>query len=155
MRFLLIFLLFPSISSYAIGANSFNKKSEPMPQAIMGVSTYLGHISNDNSEHAYYAGASLYVYFFNWSMEARSFPEDSFQRDNIIQPYVGLGLGRFLQIQRGVDFTSTTRFRILSEIAFDEFVDKRNHWTLQGFIEQIDTSSDNKKRYGFALGYTF
>jgi hypothetical protein len=115
----------------------------------------MGQISNDEDEQAMYVGASRYVYFFNWAVEARSFPSDTFQRDNMLQPYIGVGLGRLLQVQRGVDFTSTTRLRIVSEIAFDEFIDTRNHWIMQGFVEQILTSSDNKRRLGLALGYTF
>ncbi len=147
-------LLLLSFSSQALSANRF-AKDEEIPQSIMGISTYLGSISNDLEEQAFYGGASLYLYFFNWALEARNFSSDSFERDNIVQPYMGFGLGRFLQVQRGFDFTDTTRIRIVSEIAFDEFIETRNHWTIQGFIEQIDTSSENKRRYGLALGYTF
>lgn len=154
MRILPILLLLLSLESHAFNSSRFDK-DEPIPQGIIGMSSYVGSLTNDDSEQAFYLGASLYMYFFNWAIEARAFPEQSFRRDNLLQPYVGLGLGRYLQIQRGVDFTSTTRFRILSEIAFDELIDKRNHWTLQGFVEQIDTSSNNKRRYGLALGYTF
>lgn len=154
MRILPILLLLLSLESHALNSSRYGKE-EPIPQGIMGISSYAGSLTNDNSEQAFYLGASLYMYFFNWAIEARAFPDQSFRRDNVIQPYIGLGLGRYLQVQRGVDFTSTTRFRILSEIAFDELVDKRNHWTLQGFVEQIDTSGDNKRRYGLALGYTF
>ncbi len=154
LRLLSLTLLFFCLESQATTSSRFGK-DEPMPQSILGMSTYVGRISNDVDEQALYAGASLYMYFLNWSLEARGFSADTFQRDNILQPYMGFGLGRFLQIQRGIDFTSTTRLRIVSEIAFDELVDKRNHWTLQGFVEQIDTSGDNKRRYGLALGYTF
>jgi hypothetical protein len=143
-----------SLEAQAINKGRFGKQ-EPMPQAILGVSSYLGAMNNDAEEQAFYVGASLYMYFFNWSIEARHFKDDTFTRDHMIQPYIGLGLGRFLQVQRGVDFSSTTRFRIVSEIAFDELVDTRNHWTIQAFAEQIDTSSDNKRRFGLALGYTF
>jgi hypothetical protein len=153
-RFLSFALLLLCLESQAINSNRLDKET-PIAQSILGVSTYVGRISNDENEQALYVGASMYMYFFNWALEARSFPSDTFQRDNMLQPYVGLGLGRLLQVQRGVDFTSTTRLRIVSEIAFDEFVDKRNHWILQGFVEQIHTSSDNKRRYGLALGYTF
>lgn len=154
MRILPILLLLLSLESHALNYSRYGKE-EHIPQGIMGISSYAGSLTNDNNEQAFYLGASLYMYFFNWAIEARAFPDQSFRRDNVIQPYIGLGLGRYLQVQRGVDFTSTTRFRILSEIAFDELVDKRNHWTLQGFVEQIDTSGDNKRRYGLALGYTF
>jgi hypothetical protein len=154
IRILAFSLLFLSLESHAAKPSRFSK-DEPIPQSIIGVSTYLGRLSNDQGERAFYAGASLYMYFFNWAIEARAFSPDSFQRDNVLQPYMGFGLGRFLQVQRGIDFTSTTRLRIVSEIAFDELVDKRNHWTLQGFAEQIDTSGKNKRRYGLALGYTF
>lgn len=154
IRLLSLLLLLLSLESHAFGSNQFNKK-EPIPQAIMGVSTYVGSLHNDADEQAFYIGSSLYVYFFNWSIEARAFSDDTFRRDNLLQPYMGFGLGRFLQVQRGVDFTSTTRIRVVSEIAFDELVDTRNHWTLQGFAEQIQTSGDNKRRYGIALGYTF
>lgn len=151
---LLCFNLCFSLESQAFNTSRFGK-SEEIPQSIIGVSSYLGRLSNDDNEQAPYVGASMYVYFFNWALEARSFSPDTFQRDNMLQPYVGLGLGRFLQIQRGVDFSSTNRLRIVTEIAFDEFVDKRNHWILQGFVEQVHTSGDNKRRYGLALGYTF
>jgi len=154
IRALPFLILFLSIESLAFESSRFGKK-EPIPQAIMGVSTYLGGVQNDADEQALYVGGSLYVYFFNWALEARAFPDGTFVRDNILQPYMGFGLGRLLQFQRAVDFTSTTRLRILSEIAFDEFVDTRNHWTLQAFAEQIDTSGENKRRYGLALGYTF
>lgn len=154
LRLLSLALILFSLESQAIGSSRF-AKNEPIPQSILGVSTYVGHISNDFDEQALYVGASLYMYFLNWSLEARGFSDDTFQRDNLLQPYMGFGLGRFLQIQRGIDFTSTTRLRIVSEIAFDELIDKRNHWTLQGFVEQVDTSGDNKRRYGLALGYTF
>jgi hypothetical protein len=154
LRLLSFTFLFFCLESQVMAANRLGKE-EPMPQSIFGISTYVGSISNDDNEQALYAGASLYLYFLNWSLEARGFSADTFQRDNLFQPYMGFGLGRFLQIQRGIDFTSTTRLRIVSEIAFDEFVDKRNHWTLQGFVEQIDTAGDNKRRYGLALGYTF
>ena len=147
-------LLCLSLESQAFSTSRFGE-SEEIPQSILGVSTYLGRISNDANEQAPYIGASMYVYFFNWAIEARSFSANTFQRDNLLQPYVGIGLGRFLQIQRSADFSSTNRVRIVSEIAFDELVDKRNHWTLQGFVEQVHTSGDNKRRYGFALGYTF
>jgi hypothetical protein len=154
IRLLSFALLCVSLESQALPSSRFGK-TEAIPQSILGVSTYLGRISNDDNEQAPYVGASMYVYFLNWAIEARSFNADTFQRDNLLQPYVGIGLGRFLQIQRGVDFTSTNRVRIVSEIAFDEFVDKRNHWILQGFVEQVHTSGDNKRRYGLALGYTF
>ncbi len=154
IRRLSFIILLISLESHAFGSNRFDKQ-EPLPQAIMGISTYFGSISNDANEQAFYAGSSLYMYFLSWAIEARAFSDDTFQRDNILQPYMGFGLGRFLQIQRGVDFTSTTRLRIVSEIAFDELVDTRNHWTLQGFAEQIHTSGDNKRSYGLALGYTF
>jgi hypothetical protein len=154
IRLLSLLLLLVSLESHAFGNSRFDRK-EPIPQAIMGVSSYLGRISNDQNEQAFYVGSSLYVYFFNWTIEARAFSDETFKRDNILQPYVGLGLGRLLQVQRGIDFTSTTRLRIVSEIAFDELVDTRNHWTLQGMVEQIHTSGDNKRRYGLALGYTF
>lgn len=147
------YLLF-SLETQALNSSRLSK-DEAIPQSILGVSTYLGRISNDADEQALYVGASMYMYFFNWSLEARNFQGDAFQRDNLLQPYMGVGLGRFLQIQRGIDFTSTTRLRIVSEIAFDELVDKRNHWTLQGSVEQVHTSGDNKRRYGLALGYTF
>jgi hypothetical protein len=153
-RFLTLALLCISIEAHAFGSSRFTK-DETIPQSIIGISTYLGRISNDNDKQAPYAGASMYVYFLNWALEARSFPADTFKRDNMLQPYVGIGLGRFLQVQRGVDFTSTNRVRIVSEIAFDEFVDTRNHWILQGFVEQIHTSDENNRRYGIALGYTF
>jgi hypothetical protein len=147
-------ILFLCLESQSM-ASSITMRDKVIPQSIVGVSTYVGRISNDENEQALYVGASMYMYFLNWSLEARSFSNDTFQRDNKLQPYVGLGLGRFLQFQRGVDFTSTSRVRIVSEIAFDELVEKRNHWTLQGFVEQIHTSGDNKRRYGLALGYTF
>lgn len=154
IRLLTLILLFVSLESQALPSNQLGK-NDPIPQSILGVSTYLGRISNDANEQTLYGGASLYMYFFNWSLEARGFQGNTFQRDNILQPYMGLGLGRFLQIQRGIDFTSTTRLRLVSEIAFDEFINTRNHWTLQGFVEQVHTSGDNKRRYGLALGYTF
>lgn len=154
MRILTILLLLLSLESNALNASRYGKK-EPIPQGIMGISSYVGSLTNQNDEQAFYLGASLYMYFLNWAIEARALPEQSFHRDNALQPYIGVGLGRYLQVQRGVDFTSTTRFRLLSEVAFDELVDKRNHWTLQGFVEQIDTSGDNKRRFGLALGYTF
>jgi hypothetical protein len=154
IRLLAFALLCISLETHAFGSSRFTK-DETIPQSIIGMSTYLGRISNDNDKKALYIGASMYVYFLNWALEARSFPTDTFERDNMLQPYVGFGLGRFLQVQRGVDFTSTNRVRIVSEIAFDEFVDTRNHWTLQGFVEQVHTSGDNNRRYGFALGYTF
>jgi len=154
IRFLCLALFFFSLETHAIASSRLGK-DEPIPQSIIGVSTYLGMMSNDADEQGFYAGASLYMYFLNWALEARSFPADTFQRDNRLQPYMGIGLGRFLQIQRGIDFTSTTRIRLVSEIAFDEFVDKRNHWILQGFVEQVHTSGDNKRSYGLALGYTF
>jgi len=154
MRFLPLLLVLITFESLAFESSRFGKK-EPLPQAIMGVSTYVGGLKNEANEQALYVGGSLYVYFFNWALEARAFPDGTFERDNLLQPYMGVGLGRLLQFQRGVDFTSTTRVRIVSEIAFDEFVDTRNHWTLQGFAEQIHTSGENKRRYGLALGYTF
>jgi hypothetical protein len=153
-RILLFSLLLFSLEGHAAKPSRF-AKDEPIPQSIIGMSSYLGRLSNDQNEQTFYAGASLYMYFFNWAIEARAFPADSFQRDNVLQPYMGLGLGRLLQVQRGIDFTSTTRLRIVAEIAFDELVNKRNHWTLQGSIEKVDTSGDNKHRYGLALGYTF
>lgn len=153
-RFLFLALLCVSIETHALGTSRFGK-DETIPQSIIGVSTYLGGIVNDVDEQGFYAGASLYIYFLNWALEARNFPSDTFERDNMLQPYMGVGLGRFLQIQRGVDFTSTSRIRIVSEIGFDEFADKRNHWILQGFVERVHTSGDNKHRYGLALGYTF
>jgi hypothetical protein len=153
-RVLSFALLLLCLESQAMNSNLLGKET-PIAQSILGVSTYMGRISNNEDEQAMYVGASMYVYFFNWAVEARSFPSDTFQRDNMLQPYIGVGLGRLLQVQRGVDFTSTTRLRIVSEIAFDEFIDTRNHWIMQGFVEQILTSSDNKRRLGLALGYTF
>ena len=140
-------------SSPARSADILNKK-EPMPQSMIGVSTYLGRITNGADSSAFYGGASLYAFVFNGALEARS-NKDGFGNDNQIQLYMGMGLGRFLQIQRGVDYTTTTRIRVVSEIAFDEWVDTRNHITLQGFAEKIDTSSKYDTRYGIALGYTF
>lgn len=146
-----------SIESQAFDDDSFSLKSrhkEAIPQAIIGLSTYAGYMSDNEDSSTLYAGASLYAYFFNGAIELRA-NKDGLGNDNQIQPYAGLGLGRFLQIQRGVDFTTTNRIRIVSEIAFDEFIDTRNHITLQGFIEQIHTSADNDRRYGIAIGYTF
>jgi hypothetical protein len=120
----------------------------------MGLSTYLGRMTNGSSSATMYMGASLYAYFFNGAIEVKN-NINGFDNDNQIQPYMGIGLGRFLQIQRGVDFTTTTRFRLVSEFAFNEWIETRNHITLQGFIEQIDTSLENDRRYGIALGYTF
>lgn len=153
IRYLLITFFLSILSSFAWSADRMSAK-EDMPQAIIGISTYLGYMNNNDESSAYYAGASLYAFFFNGALELRS-TKEGFDNDQQLQPYAGVGLGRFLQIQRGVDFSTTNRFRIVSEIAFDEWIDTRNHIILQGFIEQIDTSSDNDRRYGIALGYTF
>ena len=152
-RLLPLLLLMVSLESHSFDS-SFNKKDEKIPQSIMGLSTYLGRMTNGDSSASMYVGASLYAYFFNGALEVRA-NKDGFDNDNQVQPYMGIGLGRFLQIQRGVDFTTTNRFRIVSEIAFNEWVETRNHITLQGYIERIDTSSEQDKRYGIALGYTF
>ena len=149
-----LILLFSSVSIHAF-EDTRKKQKDTIPQAIMGISTYAGRMTNDLKENSFYVGSSLYLYFFNASLEARAFSDGQFKRDNVLQPYMGLGLGRLLQIQRGVDFTSTTRVRIVSEIAFNEWVDTRNHITLQGYVEQLHTSGENKRRYGIALGYTF
>lgn len=140
-------------SSAAWSAGSSLRK-EPMPQSIIGVSTYLGHMTNGDDASAFYGGASLYAFIFNGALEVRS-NKDNFANDNQVQLYMGMGFGRFLQFQRGVDHTTTNRIRVVSEIAFDEWVDTRNHITLQGFFEKVDTSADNDTRYGIALGYTF
>jgi hypothetical protein len=147
---LLSSLLYSATASSA--GSSFEQ--EPMPQAIIGISTYAGYMTNDADSSAFYGGASLYAFVFNGALEVRS-NKDGFDNDNQIQLYMGVGLGRFLQLQRGVDHTTTNRVRLVSEIAFDEWVDTRNHITLQGFAEKIDTSAENDTRYGIALGYTF
>ncbi len=152
-HYLLITLFSSMLSSFAWSADRVSAK-EDIPQSIIGLSTYLGYMNNGDDSSAYYAGASVYAFFINGALELRS-TKDGFDDDQQLQPYAGFGLGRYLQIQRGVDFGTTNRFRIVSEIAFDEWVDTRNHIILQGFIEQIDTSSDNDRRYGIALGYTF
>ena len=152
-QFILMILLSTLASNLAWSAERFGQK-EPMPQAMIGISTYLGHMTNGADSSAFYGGASLYAFVFNGAIEARS-NKDGFSNDNQIQLYMGVGLGRFLQLQRGVDHTTTNRVRIVSEIAFDEWVDTRNHITLQGFAEKIDTSSEHDTRYGIALGYTF
>lgn len=157
IRVLSLLLLFVSIESHAFDKDSFRlraKSKEAIPQAIMGLSTYGGYMNNGEESSTLYVGASLYAYFFNGALEVRA-NKDGFDNDNQVQPYMGLGLGRFLQIQRNVDFTTTNRIRLVSEIAFDEFIDTRHHITLQGFIEKIDTSYEHDKRYGIALGYTF
>lgn len=153
IRYLLIITFSSLLSSVAWSANNLSAK-EDMPQAIIGMSTYLGYMNNDDDSSAYYAGASVYAFFFNGALELRS-TKEGFDNDQQLQPYAGIGLGRFLQVQRGVDFGTTNRFRLVSEIAFDEWIDTRNHIILQGFIEQIDTSSEHDRRYGIALGYTF
>lgn len=156
-RILALLLLTVSFESYAFNDNSFSLKpssKESIPQSIMGLSTYAGYMTTGEDASTVYAGASLYAYFFNGALEIRA-NKEGFDNDNQIQPYMGFGLGRFLQLQRGVDFTTTNRVRIVSEIAFDEFIDTRHHITLQGFVERIDTSSKQDKRYGIALGYTF
>jgi hypothetical protein len=150
---LLITLFSTLVTNLAWSAEKFSKR-EPMPQSIIGISTYLGHMTNGADSAAFYGGASLYAFIFNGAIEARS-NKDGFDNDNQVQLYMGVGLGRFLQLQRGVDYTTTNRVRIVSEIAFDEWVDTRNHFTLQGFAEKIDTSSEHDTRYGIALGYTF
>ncbi|OUS40479.1 hypothetical protein A9R00_05825 [Oleispira antarctica] len=150
----LVIALFSTLMSNLAWSSNYLKEKEEMPQAIIGISTYLGHMTNGADSSAFYGGASLYAFVFNGAIEARS-NKDGFDNDNQIQLYMGIGLGRFLQIQRGVDHTTTNRIRIVSEIAFDEWVDTRNHFTLQGFAEKIDTSSEHDTRYGIALGYTF
>lgn len=157
LRSLALLLLMVSLQSQAFDDDSFSLKSrqkEAIPQAIMGLSTYGGYMTDGEDSSTIYAGASLYAYFFNAALELRA-NKDGFGNDNQVQPYAGVGLGRFLQIQRGVDFTTTNRIRVVSEIAFDELIDTRNHITLQIFAEQIHTSDDNDRRYGIALGYTF
>ena len=152
-HYILITLFSMLMSNLAWSAgNSFDQ--EPMPQAIIGISTYLGHMTNGGGSSAFYGGASLYAFVFNGAIEARS-NKDGFDNDNQVQLYMGVGFGRFLQLQRGVDHTTTNRVRIVSEIAFDEWVDTRNHFILQGFAEKIDTSAEHDTRYGIALGYTF
>lgn len=141
--FLAMLLLTASLNSLAL-------EKEPLPQAIMGISTYGGMTFSEDSDKGYFVGASLYMYFFNWALEAKSFPSD-----RVLKPYIGLGLGRFLQVQQEVDFTGKFSFRVVSEIAFDEFIDKRNHWTLHLSAEQLDTDEENDMRYGLGLGYTF
>ena len=152
-RDLLITLFLMLLSNTAWSADNTNAK-ETMHQSIIGASTYLGRMTNGDDRSAYYAGGSLYTFFFNGARELRS-TKDGFDNDQQVQPYIGIGLGRFLQLQRGVSFSTTNRFRIVSEIAFDEWIDTRNHIILQGFIEKIDTSSEHDRRYGIALGYTF
>lgn len=152
-RLLPLLLLMVCLESHSFDS-SFKKSSDDIPQSIMGLSTYLGRMTNGDSSASLYVGASLYAYFFNGALEVRE-NKNGFDNDNQVQPYMGLGLGRFLQIQRGVDFTTTNRIRIVSEIAFNEWIETRNHITLQGFIEQIDTSHEHDRRYGIALGYTF
>ena len=70
-----------------------------------------------------------------------------------------LGWGNLLWPYEGEQSQSLCLFllqvRLVSEIAFDEWVDTRNHFTLQGFAEKIDTSAEHDTRYGIALGYTF
>lgn len=157
IRALPLLLLLLSFNSHGLERDIWGQKKNPteaIPQAIMGLSTYAGYMTNNDDSSTLYAGASLYAYFFNGALEVRA-NKSGFDNDNQIQPYMGLGLGRFLQIQRGVDFTTTNRIRLVSEIAFDEFIDTRHHITLQGFIEKIDTSDKQDKRYGIALGYTF
>ncbi len=152
---LFIFLLMLLGASNLTHAQSlFQKEKEEMPQAIIGLSTYVGGMRDDKDHRAYYAGASLYAFFVNTSLEVRS-NVDAFERDQQIQPYVGIGLGRLLQLQRGIDFSDKSRIRLVTEIAFDEWVETRNHFIVQGFIEQVHTSSHNDRRYGIALGYTF
>ena len=135
-------------------SSDYAKAKEDMPQAIIGLSTYLGRMNNDGGSSAFYAGASVYAFFLNAALELRS-NKDGFDNDNQVQPYMGVGLGRFLQIQRGIDYTTTNRFRVVTEIALDEWVDTRNHIIIQGFAEKIDTSAEHDTRYGIALGYTF
>ncbi len=149
-----LLLMFCSSNLHAF-EDTRQRQKEAIPQAIIGLSTYAGRMTNDLEEHSFYVGGSLYMYFFNAALEARAFSDGQFKRDNVLQPYMGFGLGRLLQVQRGVDLTSTTRVRIVSEIAFNEWVDTRNHITLQGYVEQLHTSGKNKRRYGIALGYTF
>lgn len=155
-RVLTLLLLMFSIESHAFEDNYRLKSSskDTIPQSIMGVSTYAGYMTNGEDSSTLYAGASLYAYFFNGALEVRA-NKAGFDNDNQVQPYMGIGLGRFLQVQRSVDFTTTNRVRLVSEIAFDEFIDTRHHITIQGFVERIDTSAENDKRYGIALGYTF
>lgn len=153
-HFSTLLLLLVITSNSANAESLFDKKKEEMPQAIIGLSAYLGSIQDDNNNQAYYAGSSLYAFFVNASLELRSNMDD-FERDQQLQPYLGVGLGRMLQLQRGVDFSNKTRLRLVTEIAFDEWVETRNHFIFQGFIEQVHTSSDNDQRYGLALGYTF
>lgn len=142
---LTLLLLIASLNSQAMG----KIEKEPLSQAIMGISTYGGMTFSDE-EQGYFAGASLYMFFFNWALEAKSFPSD-----RIIKPYMGLGLGRFLQVQQEIDFTGKFSFRVVSEIAFDELIDKRNHWTLHLSAERLDTDDKDDMRYGLGLGYTF
>lgn len=154
-RLLFISFLMLLGSSHVVHAQSLlHKEKEEMPQAIIGLSTYLGGMRDDKDHRAYYAGASLYAFFVNASLEVRT-NVDAFERDQQIQPYAGVGLGRLLQLQQGIDFSSKRRLRLVTEIALDEWVDKRNHIIVQGFIEQVHTSSSNDRRYGIALGYTF
>lgn len=152
-HYLLITVFSTLFSTLAWSAENFSER-ETVPQPIIGISTYAGYMTNDADSSALYGGASLYAFVFNGALEVRS-NKDGFDNDNQVQLYMGIGLGRFLQLQRGIDYTTTNRIRIVSEIAFDEWVDTRNHFTLQGFAEKIDTSSENDSRYGVALGYTF
>lgn len=151
-RLLLLITLITSTMATSFSAYAERPRftTERPNQAIIGISTYLGHMQNEHGTTGQYVGGSMYMYFFNWSIEAQNFP-----RTNIIKPYVGLGLGRFLQLQRSVNYEGRVSFRVMSEIAFDEWIDKRNHWTLHMSAEQLDIFGEKEKRYGLGLGYTF
>jgi hypothetical protein len=140
-----IFLL--SISNQLFAAAP---DKETLAQSLMGISTYAGLTLSNEDEQGYFVGTSLYMYFFNWALEAKSFPSDQ-----VIKPYMGLGLGRLLQVQQELTFSGALNFRVVSEIAFDEFVETRHHWTLHLSAEKLDTDDTDDMRYQVGLGYTF
>ena len=143
-----LYLMFFLSLSNSLFANDINE--EPIAQSIMGISTYGGVALSNGDDQGYFIGTSLYMYFFNWALEAKSIP-----KDHVVKAYMGFGLGRLLQVQQALTLTGELNFRVVSEIAFDEFVDTRNHWTLHLSAEKIDTDDTDNMRYNMGLGYTF
>lgn len=143
-------LILASLLSF--NSQAFEKISdkEKPKQAIIGASTYLGLLQNNDGDRGQMIGASLYFFVFNWSLEAKNMAHTK-----IITPYIGVGVGRLLQLQRSANWLDKTSFRLVSEIAIDEWVDKRNHWTVQFSAEKLDVLNEAETRLGVALGYTF